>query len=141
MPTVYNQLINLRYSINYNRVDSIDAVTIINDVFPSSSPFFYCINYIINLIRMLFPIELILKGIKYIPFIVYQIYFSVNIIKKLKEKDTVYNNKLFFSIIIAYILTSNLYEPDFGSLIRHETALMLIIFDILIKSEKKINKV
>lgn len=138
MPSIYNRVINLRADINFGREGSEDANTAINDLFNNNSPIIYCVNYFVNLFRILFPFELILKGVKYIPFIIYQVYFSIMLIKKLtmKKKKKDY---LLISVLIAYILISNLFEPDFGSLIRHEVALLFIMIDILIggyKNEK-----
>lgn len=140
-PFAYDQIINMRYYQNSFRENSGDANTAINDLIKSKSPIFYCANYVINLVRILFPIELIMKGIKYIPFIIYQIYFSINIMKRLKgiNKNNIFN----ISILLSYLLVSNLFEPDFGSVIRHEVALFFILIDIILgdkKNEKQTTK-
>ena len=132
-PDIFLKIINMRVSLNGGRLDSVDAVTQINDVFYNSNSLMYTLNYFINLIRILFPIELCLKGVKYIPFIIFQVYLSINILRKLKNIN--YSNKtmkILMSIIISYILVSNLYEPDFGSFIRHEVALYFIIISIVL---------
>ena len=143
-PKGYNDIVNLRYNINYDRLNSVDAVTAIIDVFPNKNALMYVANYFINLIRMLFPFELCVKGVKYLPFVIYQVYFTIKLVHSLKSRDT--NEKMMNLIIMvtAYLLTSNLYEPDFGSVVRHETALMFILFDIIMKKgesdEKYITK-
>ena len=131
-PVTYNQIINMRYNQNFLRLESGDSITAINDLLPSTNVFNYMINYLVNLFRILFPLELILKGVKYIPFIIYQIYFTITVLLKTKnEKDVRYNNS-FLAIIIAYILVSNLFEPDFGSVIRHEVSLYFIFLEVFL---------
>ena len=123
----------MRINLNASRLDSVDAITQINDIFYSNNLLTYTLNYFINLVRVLFPIELIVKGIKYMPFVIFQVYLSVNILKKLKNIK--YRNKtmkILMSIIVSYILVANLYEPDFGSFIRHEVALYFIIISIVL---------
>jgi len=96
-------------------------------------------NYFINLVRVLFPIELIFKGVKYIPFILYQIYITISLIKKVsKIRNSEYTNRdtLLLAIFIAYLLVASLYEPDFGSFIRHESTLSFIMFDLFLENKK-----
>lgn len=82
----YNSIIYARYGVNMYRENSLDSVTIINDLLGENKKFIIFIgNYIINFFRMLFPIELIFKGIKYIPFIIYQCYIIINILHSFKK--------------------------------------------------------
>lgn len=142
LPSIYNQIVNLRYNINHYREGSLDANTAINDLFNNSSPILYCINYFINLLRLLFPFELLLKGVKYIPFIIYQLYISIVFIKNIfiQKKN---KNCFLAAIFISYMLISNLFEPDFGSFIRHEVSLLFILFGLMLggkNNEKNIEK-
>lgn len=133
----YMLLINARISSNIYR-DGVDAITMINDLFSNSSYFNFILNYIINAIRILFPVELFLKSIKYIPFIIFQFYFSnillKNMIKINKEKS------IFLFIVMAFVMVSIIYEPDFGSVIRHESVLMLFILELVGTERKKKNE-
>ena len=137
---LYNQLINLRYSLNKDRLESADAVTIINDLLSNKNALLYVINYIINYVRMLFPIELISKGGKYVIFFIYQIMFSTYLITSIKTYIIDKNNikKCYLCMLIGYLSVANLFEPDFGSLIRHETALFYIFVSLFFYN--KINK-
>lgn len=125
----YNSIMNARYSVNITRETSTDAVTVINDLLGKNKNFIiFILNYIINLIRMLFPIELIIKGLKYIPFIVYQLFITYTILKsssKLNDK-----NIMWLITVISYIMVSVIFEPDFGSFIRHESSMFLILFEM-----------
>lgn len=139
-PELYFKMINLRFSINYNRQNSVDAVTIINDLFSNNNPVFYFINYLLNFLRICFPIELLFKGLKYIPFCFYQIYLIVSIlfcIKKNFNKDN-YIFNCFTLLFFSYLFVVALFEPDFGSLIRHECCLSFIYFGILFFDYRRI---
>lgn len=126
----YNSIVFARSSVNIYRETSTDAVTIINDIFKSNGNYIiFILNYIVNFFRMAFPIELIAKGIKYIPFIVYQIYISYKLIDSFKNNNGKYI--LFSFVYLAYFMMSVIFEPDFGSFIRHETAISFIILEII----------
>ena len=86
----------------------------------------------------MFPIELIVKGIKYIPFIIYQIFISINTLRLGKNLNN--NNILIFATIVSFIMISAIFEPDFGSFIRHESALTLLLLEINVINETMKNK-
>ncbi len=125
----YNSIINARYIANINRESSPDSVTIINDLLGRNTNFIkFILNYLINFVRMLFPIELITKGVKYIPFIFYQLFITFTLFKtstKLNDK-----NIMWLITFVSFIMISVIFEPDFGSFIRHESALFLIMFEM-----------
>lgn len=121
IPSMYNDLINVR---NGYEVGLADANTLIKSVFSNNDNFlYYSLNYIINTVRIFFPFELLNKGIKYFPFIVYQL-FNLYIISR-GVKNANKNNIVCVSFLIGYFLLSGTYEPDFGSVIRHESVLMM----------------
>ena len=105
-------------------------LTIINDLLGENTNFVKFIgNYSINFVRMAFPIELILISIKYIPFVVYQIYISVHLLKMLKNISC--ENIILIATYLSFFMVSVIFEPDFGSWIRHESAMFLIINNII----------
>ncbi len=128
----YNSIMNARASVNVLRLDSIDAQSIIIDIFgPNSHFYIFMENYIVNLFRLLFPIELLFNdfgNIKYILFIIYQLMITVVIIKDFKKINN--SNVLWIITIISYIMVSVLFEPDFGSFIRHESCTFLILLEL-----------
>ena len=138
MPQEYSKLISVRYATNFYREGSMDAVTQINDLIPtfnqSLSLIIWVANYIINSIRMMFPVELIVKGIKYWPFVIYQVFVTFYLFRSIKEIDikTEERSRLVgLCVIAAFFLTSFVFEPDFGSWVRHETTafpLMMFVF-------------
>lgn len=121
MPDMYNDLLNVR---NGYETGLADANTLIKSVFKNNSNFlYYSLNYVINTIRIFFPFELLLKGVKYIPFIIYQL-LNIYIISYGTKKINK-NNIMYVSFLIGYFLLSGTYEPDFGSVIRHESVLLM----------------
>nr|WP_288305904.1 hypothetical protein [uncultured Romboutsia sp.] len=106
----------------------------INDIFGENTNYFkFIFNYIINAFRMMFPIELITKGIKYIPFIIYQLFITTNILNLGKKLSR--NNILIFATIVSFMMISIIFEPDFGSFIRHESALTLLLLEMNVINE------
>ena len=132
----YIPIITARSSVNEFRLESINAITIIIDLLGENTNYLIFIgNYLINAIRIMLPIELLLKGIKYIPFIIYQIFISYRILKGLKKINN--ENILWFALVISFLLVSIIFEPDFGSLIRHEAALTLPLLEIVFLTNSK----
>lgn len=138
----YNLILNSRYSVNIFRENSADAKTIIKDLLGVNKTYFIFIgNYLINFIRLLFPIELIFKGFKYVLFIVYQLFISINLLKSCKKINSL--NFMWIIVALSYLIVSIIFEPDFGSFIRHESAIILILLEIMDISynnyDKKVN--
>lgn len=132
-PGDYSELIRVRSRTS-------DARTDIRNFIQSSNLVIFTINYIITIIRLVFPIELLLMGPKYAPYILYQIfmsYFLIKNIKSLKQNTGVKNIVIY--LYIGFILGSAAFEPDFGSWVRHEAILFpLILFSCdAIRCDKK----
>lgn len=135
----YNQIINARSSVNNTRIGSLDAETMINDVFGTNTYYIkFILNYIVNIIRLMLPIELILKGVKYIPFVIYQLFITINLLNLGKKLTN--NNILIFATIVSFIMISAIFEPDFGSFIRHESTLTLLLLEMNVINEARKNK-
>lgn len=120
-PTQICEILNVRIITNKSRQDSIYAVTIINNILPFNGMSSSYINYLINTIRLLFPIELIFKGYKYLPYILFQLWFT----KKLWNWKYNLNDKVI--LLYSFILVSGIFEPDFGSFLRHTVPYLIII--------------
>ena len=132
----YYSILYARSSVNSVRDDDVDAVTIINDLLGKNTNYFkFMANYCINFIRMLIPVELLLKGVKYIPFIIFQIYIGYQLFKLSRKMND--NKVLWFSAVLSFEMVSVIFEPDFGSFIRHESALILILLKIIEFNEKE----
>lgn len=134
----YDAILRARYSVNIWRQNSADAVTIINDPFGRNTSFFLFIcNYLVNFVRLNFPIELLFKSLKYTPFLIYQMYIFYLIVRGVRNINS--ENILLADAIISFIIISTIFEPDFGSFIRHEAALVLLFIEFTFLPGKEKN--
>lgn len=130
----YDAILNARYSVNIWRVNDNNANTIINDVLGKNTNYIKFIgNYLINFFRLMIPVELIFKGIKQILFMIYQFVITCALIKGAKKIND--ENCLWIIFVLSFIMISVIFEPDFGSFVRHETTMILFLLEII-----KINK-
>ena len=133
----YEQIMGIRdYSLN-GREDDVDSVTIIKNWVGgdnSSNLPLFLLNYLINAFRMMIPLELAVKGIQYLPFFCFQVAVTVYLAHLFGKLDEIEDETQFLaiSIFLGYVLASVLFEPDFGSWVRHEAAtfpvLQLLVF-------------
>ncbi len=133
VPEQYNELINVRNALNLYRVGNADASTLILNIVPDNgSLFVYIVNYFINAIRMMLPLELVTKGFLQIAFMFFQLVCTYMFLRKLK---LYYNfsefDKAKVNVMIAYFLTAFVFEPDFGSFVRHEVATFVVFYSCL----------
>ena len=125
----YNAILHARSGVNMWRTNDTAANTIINDVLGLNTNYFkFMGNYLINTIRLMFPVELFVKGPIQIAFCMYQIFITINIIGSCKKMNE--SNCLWIITVISFFMVSIIFEPDFGSFVRHESALILIILEI-----------
>lgn len=121
----YTEAVNIRdVSPNENASTAILNTVEVNGNFGK-----FAYNYVINSIRMLVPIELLVKGVGYIPFVVYQffiLFYWIRGIKNIKNANT--RVLLSLSCFTAYLFGSFVFEPDFGSWVRHEAASFPIFY-------------
>ena len=138
----YNQIMETRnYSNKQNQTSAIKEPIEHNG---DLGKFF--IDYMINSVRMMFPIELVTIGVFYLPFFAFQIFMLFYLIRGIKRMDEL-DDKSFIAlcVFIAYYLGSVLFEPDFGSFVRHETAtfpvIMLMVFNETMYNEKAFKEI
>lgn len=138
--TNYLSIINARENVNLSRIGSVDAQSMINDLFSNSSSAGALLNIFVALLRIVFPIELVFKGnALYIAFFVLQVLIDLYLIFLMKMSISCNSKKflLFSILIISYLLVSSTFEPDFGSFLRHEVS---FVGPVLISSASMINK-
>ena len=120
-PKIVNLVLGIRKRVNLYRLESPDARTIIIDWIDRDGVIFLYLNYFINILRLLLPIELSIKSIKYFPYIIFQIWFT----KELWNWKNIKNNKVI--LLYSFILISGVFEPDFGSFLRHTVPYIFIL--------------
>ena len=139
-PDILVRFFDGRMSVNRARGNDPDANTIILDVIenPARTIPLYIVNYVLAAFRMMFPIELIAKGVQYVPFIVLQLCWTgllchaVWLASHGKWKEN-WPEKRLLAVTVAWYLVAFLFEPDFGSFIRHQAAIFPVIFLVLAK--------
>ncbi len=137
MPTEYSELIRVR-------TRSSTAASDMRNIFKSTNLLIFSFDYLIMLLRMMFPIELLRLGIKYVPYVLYQViitYFVIKNIKSIKSNGKIKNIALY--LYIGFLFASATFEPDFGSWVRHEAVLfpiLLILADIKRKDKERKNE-
>lgn len=124
MPSNYEELIRVRF-----RGES--GASTIYTLFKSTQPLLFSLDYLLVILRMLFPVELLSMGSKYAVFAIYQITITIIVIKNLRN----YNNlsktrRIALAIYLAFLLGSATFEPDFGSWVRHEAVLFPVFLII-----------
>lgn len=127
MPNQYKELVRVKERISM--ADS--AIHGIAEKVDNINFFILIVDYVVVSIKLLFPIELIFLGIKYLPYIFYQFLISYFVIKSmisLKQNDE--NKNLALFAYLAFLIGSSMFEPDFGSWIRHEAVFCPILFII-----------
>lgn len=120
-PNIFNELLRVRLRTS-------SAATDMRAIFKSTNLLVFCLDYLIMLIRMLIPFELLRLGPKYLLYIIYQLMITFIIFKSIsKYKNLNQASKVALYLIVSFIMTSATFEPDFGSWIRHEAVIFPII--------------
>ena len=140
MPDEYNQMIGLRSGYLTAFDGSADSATLIRNWIPGDGLPVFMANYVFNAFRMMIPLELALKGAYYLPFFAFQCmitFYTVNLIRQINNID---DPNLFIAlcVYIGYALASFIFEPDFGSWTRHESATFPVLLLLVCNRYQKI---
>jgi hypothetical protein len=138
---VYNYIFGvplsmIRYLTNLDR-DAESAQTAIAIFIEGNNFAVEAVNFIVTLIFLIIPIPLILLGKPfYIILALLIIMFFFNFIKLYwkENKNKEYTNV--FSFVIAFMLVQSLFEPDYGSFVKHLSPLFPIIFICIARNTK-----
>lgn len=113
---------------SYTATSAASGITSVLEVSGSSPVPMFVANWLINVFRLLFPIELFLLGPYYWIFAVYQLYLSSRILKAIAASAPTDKTVMFAAaLFLSFVLASATFEPDFGSWVRHETAALPIL--------------
>ncbi|WP_258184974.1 MULTISPECIES: cell envelope integrity protein CreD [unclassified Bifidobacterium] len=142
MPDEYQQIMQLRsgYSDAFGDDNGGNMATAIQNKIPGESLPIFMVNYVINLVRMLVPVELVMRGAAYLPFFVFQMMVTAYLVNLLRQINQVKDAKLFIAIcvFIGYVLASALFEPDFGSWTRHESATFPLLLILIVNPLQRV---
>lgn len=145
MPDEYQQIMSVRdYSLN-GRDGDADSVTIIKNWVggdDSTSLPLFLLNYLINAVRMMIPFELAVKGVQYLPFFLFQVAVTVYLVHLFGKLDEIEDDTQFLaiSIFLGYVLASVLFEPDFGSWVRHEAATFPVLHLLVFSPNQRLSQ-
>ena len=139
LPDEYNELILIRHKLTARRVGDSDAQTlIVNLIEDNGNHFLFVINYFINAIRIMLPIELLPRGLYYFPFFIFQILCTFSLLECIAKFNKLSENtRLAFYIMCAYYLVAFLFEPDFGSFVRHEAATFPVLYYLVVEKKER----
>ena len=118
----YLELIRVRTRVS-------TAASDMHNIFPNNNLAIFTLDYFLMIVRMLLPVELLKLGIKYFPYVFYQImmtYYLLHALKSLKTNSQERNLALF--VYLGFLFASATFEPDFGSWVRHEAVTLPVFF-------------
>lgn len=124
MPDEYAELVRVRTRETDARTDISNWIT--ND---DSNLVLFSLDYLLMLIRMMVPVELLSFGPKYWPYVIYQVmitYYVIMALKNIKKNNKSKNVAVY--VYLGFLCGSATFEPDFGSWVRHEAAIAPIFF-------------
>ncbi len=126
--------------IRVNNRDWTAAASEITPIFASENRALFTVDYFIKIFRLMFPIELLLKGkITYIFIIVYHFMLFSYLLKSfINFKNITVSHKCALYLYIAFWICSASFEPDFGSWIRHEGVAFPVIILLLSRTQTQL---
>lgn len=145
MPSEYQQIMGIRDYSLAGREDDVDSVTVIKNWVGgdnSTNLPLFLLNYLINAVRMMIPFELAVKGVQYIPFFCFQVAVTVYLAHLFGKLDEIDDEKQFLAtaIFLGYVLASVLFEPDFGSWVRHEAATFPVLHLLVMSPNQQLSQ-
>lgn len=106
-----------------NSRDKTPAASEITPLFPNSNPALLAVDYFIKILRLMIPIELLIKlKVTYLFLLVYQWLLLTFLVRTFMNRDKTLNptRTIAMYLYIAFLLCSAAFEPDFGSWVRHQ---------------------
>lgn len=111
------------------------ASAIYNPVEVDSHLGIFMFDYVINAVRMMIPVELLFKSPGYAPFFIYQIFILFYLFRTMRNIKNIDRKMLVvLSAFVAFFFGSVVFEPDFGSWVRHEATIFPILQLMAFKS-------
>lgn len=142
MPSLYIRFCELLlFASDATSNSNTYIVNIVTD--STSNPILVWLEYLIMVIRMMIPLELINKGPKYMLFIIFQIITSISLYSSLYNYKQLQNKeKASLILFVGFIYASACFEVDYGAWVRHEIVtfpILLYAFRIVEHYKKQLN--
>lgn len=118
-----------RTMVNIDRINSPDALTIVQNAFMNTNFMTDMLNWIIGWIILLFPFNLFLvSGISSLFFIIWNIInvlIFIIILNKIRRQK-IRNIQMSWAIawVISFSMVQGMFEPDYGSFFKHEIVIL-----------------
>lgn len=141
MPDEYDQMLGLRAGYVTAYGEGADSSTIIKNLIPGDGLPIFMMNYVINAFRMMIPIELFFRGVYYWPFFIFQLMVTLYMVHLISQLNRIKEPVMFLAlcIYVGYILASFIFEPDFGSWVRHESATFPVLHLLVLNPYQRIS--
>lgn len=140
MPDEYRRIMDLRAGYVIAFGDSADSNTLIRNWISGENLPVFMANYLINAFRMMIPLELVMRGLSYLPFFAFQCMVTFYMVNLIRQINHINDATLFIAlcVYIGYALASFIFEPDFGSWTRHEAATFPVLLLLVLNDFQKI---
>jgi hypothetical protein len=140
---LFNSIFNIREITNANRF-IVDSQTMFINIFSSNgNRFLDLVNYLINIARFIFPVETILIdfNIQYALFSIYIISITIMTIYNLVFFSKITSRFKYIPVfILSIIFVSAIFEPDFGSYLRHVISYFFLLYGNIILFMENLKK-
>ena len=138
------ELEEVRLSLNFARLDSESAQSAIMPLLDYTNPINQFVNLIIILFTLLVPLPLLLTGqLVHAVFALFILYLSLSVIKTVRylmKYDNDIHSAASYHLLFAYLIIQAIFEPDYGSYLRHLTPLLLFGLLLILKKEVHIQE-
>lgn len=116
---------NARYSVNETRIGMSYTNTMINNLFLNTSIITDLVNFIYGFINLIIPIDGLGSANEAVYYL--WIWFLLYLMRDKYLKDG-YKLNRHFMFILSFIVVQAFFEPDVGSVLRHQIVLIPVIF-------------
>lgn len=90
--------------------------------------FLVVLEYGVMVLRLLFPFELLSLGVKYWPYIIYQLCMSIMMIRTIATyRENTKTQNVALAFFVGFVFASATFEVDYGAWIRHGVVTLPII--------------
>lgn len=139
-------LTDARTLVNVDRLNSADAVTIIQNTFINTNFITDMLNWLIGWLQLLFPFNLFFvssySSLLFMIWNIINIFVFIYIFKKTRSY-MIKNKEISWSLawVISFSLVQGMFEPDYGSYFKHEISILPYFLYIYLIYRKKRNLV
>jgi len=131
---------DIRTHVNMNRENALDAVTLTKNIIENTSFITDVANWLYIWTSLMVPVQFMLSQ----PFVlaagvwnILNVRIFIHISRKLLNSTRSLSIQVFFPIawMISFSLTQGLFEPDYGSFLRHQTILLPLYIFLVAQAE------